>query len=136
ISGVSSDMRDIETEAASGHKRAQLALDVFTYRLKKYIGAYAAAMGGLDTIVFTGGIGENSATVRSKTCQNLEFLGVKIDEQKNKETVKQEAVISAEDSRVKVLVVPTNEELVIALDTAEIVEKTKQGEEAEPVGTS
>lgn len=136
ISGVSSDMRDIETEAASGHKRAQLALDVFTYRLKKYIGAYAAAMGGLDTIVFTGGIGENSATVRSKTCQNLEFLGVKIDEQKNKETVKQEAVISTEDSRVRVLVVPTNEELVIALDTAEIVEKTKQGEEAEPVGTS
>ncbi len=136
ISGVSSDMRDVEAEAEAGNQRAQLALDVFTYRLRKYIGAYAAAMGGLNAIVFTGGIGENSAIVRSKTCQNLGFLGVEIDEEKNAQTAKQEAVISTDESKVKVLVVPTNEELVIALDTAEIVEKAEQGEETAPVGTS
>jgi len=132
ISGVSSDMRDIESEAEEGNRRAQLALDVFCYRLRKYIGAYAAAMGGLDAIVFTAGIGENSPIVRRKSLEGLEFLGVKLDEEKNESMVRRrEGVISAEDSRVAVLVVPTNEELVIALDTAEIVSKTQ---EREPLG--
>lgn len=126
ISGISSDMRDIENEAEGGNYRAQLALDVFCYRLKKYIGAYAAAMGGLDAIVFTAGIGENSPIVRRKSCEGLEFLGVKLDNEKNEAAVRRkEAIISADDSRVHVLVVPTNEELVIALDTAAIVQKSR-----------
>ncbi len=120
ISGESSDMREIEQAIEEGHKRARLAFDVFTYRIKKYIGAYAAAMGGLDAIVFTGGIGENSPLVRKTVCEDLEFLGVKLDEKKNAEATG-EAVLSDENSRVKVLKIPTNEELVIALDTEKIV---------------
>jgi len=121
ISGVSSDTRDVESAAESGNKRAQLALEAFYYRVKKYIGAYAAAMGGVDVIVFTAGIGENSASTREKVCEGLEFLGVKIDREKNN-TRGKAAYISADDSKVKVLVIPTNEELMIARDTKEIVE--------------
>ncbi len=120
ISGESSDMREIEQAMEEGHKRAKLAFDVFTYRIKKYIGAYAAAMGGLDAIVFTGGIGENSPLVRKTVCDGLEFLGVKLDEAKNEKS-QGEALLSTDDSQVKVLRIPTNEELVIALDTERIV---------------
>lgn len=120
ISGESSDMREIEEAVGDGNKKAKYAFDVFTYRIKKYIGAYAAAMGGLDAVVFTGGIGENSVLVRHDACSNLEILGIKLDEEANK-NVKGECKISAADSKVSILRIPTNEELVIALDTEEIV---------------
>lgn len=122
VSGLSSDMREIE-ENYHTDDRARLAMDIFVYRIKKYIGAYAAAMGGVDVIVFTAGIGENSDIIREKVCRDMEFLGVKFDRKKNKDVRKQEAEISTPDSRVKVLVIPTNEELVIALDTAQIVKE-------------
>ncbi|HOP07228.1 MAG TPA: acetate kinase [candidate division Zixibacteria bacterium] len=124
ISGVSSDMREIEQGAREKTGNAALALNVFCYRLKKYIAAYAAAMGGLDTVVFTAGVGENSPIVRAKTCEKLEFLGIHIDDEKNR-TAKGDAIISTEDSPVKVLVIPTNEELVIARDTQRIVSEQK-----------
>lgn len=124
ISGVSSDMREIISEMKNGNPRAKLAFEIFCYRVKKYIGAYAAVMGGVDAIVFTGGIGENSPDVRKKTCEGLEFLGIKIDEEKNNSSEK-EKIITTDDSKVKVLVIPTNEELVIALDTAEIVKNLR-----------
>jgi len=120
ISGISSDMREIINEMKNGNHRAKLAFEVFCYRVKKYIGAYAAAMGGVDAIVFTAGIGENSPDVRKKVCEGLEFLGIRIDDEKNNSPEK-EKIITTDDSKVKVLVIPTNEELVIALDTAEIV---------------
>jgi len=120
ISGESSDMREIEEAVGEGNKKAKYAFDVFTYRIKKYIGSYAAAMGGLDAVVFTGGIGENSIMVRHDACSNLEFLGIKLDEEANK-NVKGECKISAADSKISILRIPTNEELVIALDTEEIV---------------
>lgn len=119
ISGVSSDFRDLCAAAEEGNERAQLALDIFCYHVKKYIGAYAAAMGGVDAIVFTAGVGENTDTVRAASVEGLEFLGVKLDSEANKVRGK-EAVISTPDSKVKVLVIPTNEELVIARDTAEL----------------
>lgn len=120
ISGVSSDARDLENAANDGNKGAQLALEVFYYRVKKYIGAYAAAMGGVDAVVFTAGIGENSVSTRERICEGLEFLGIKIDKEKN--NTRGKAVdVSAEDAKVRVLVVPTNEELTIARDTKEIV---------------
>ena len=119
ISGVSSDFRDLCAAAEAGNARAQLALDIFCYHVKKFIGAYAAAMGGVDAIVFTAGVGENTDTVRAASVEGLEFLGVKLDPEANKVRGK-EAVISAPDSKVKVLVIPTNEELVIARDTAEL----------------
>lgn len=120
ISGLSSDMREIEEEYDE-NTRAKLAHDIFTYRLKKYIGSYAAAMGGLDIIVFTGGIGENSALVRKNTLSGLEFLGISLDMQKNNEKSSSERTIHAAGSKVQCFVVPTNEELVIALDTMRIV---------------
>lgn len=121
LSGVSSDSRDLEEAANSGNKRAQLALNAFYYRIKKYIGAYAAAMGGVDAIVFTAGIGENSSLAREKVCEGLEFLGIKIDKKKN--NVRGKAVdISANDSKVKIFLIPTNEELAIARETKEITE--------------
>ncbi len=120
VSGLSSDMREIE-ENYHTNERARLAMDIFVYRIKKYIGAYAAAMNGVDAITFTAGIGENSDMVREMVCRDIEFLGVKLNREKNKQVRKQEAIISQDDSRVKVLVVPTNEELVIAMDTATIV---------------
>ncbi|MGK9476660.1 acetate/propionate family kinase [Melioribacter sp. OK-6-Me] len=120
LSGESSDMREIENAVLEGNKKAKNAFDVFTYRIKKYIGAYAAAMGGLDAVVFTGGIGENSAMVRRDVCADLEFLGIKLDDNLNQNPVG-EAIISSGDSGVKILRIPTNEELVIALDTEKIV---------------
>lgn len=123
IYGKSSDMRDIEDAAFEGDRMARLALDIYEYRIAKYIGAYAAAMNGVDVIVFTAGVGENSPILRQEICENyLGYLGVKIDRQKNDFKGK-EKVISTPDSKVTVMVVPTNEELVIARDTKEIVEK-------------
>ena len=116
VSGISSDLRDIEAAANKGEKRAKLAEDVLTYGVKKYIGAYAAAMGGIDVLVFTAGVGENSAATRAAVCDGLEFLGIKIDAQKNDMRGK-EMDISAAGSKVRVLVIPTNEELMIARDT-------------------
>ncbi len=123
--GLSNDMRELIDEARNGNNNAQLAIDIFTYRLKKYIGAYAAAMGGLDVVVFTGGIGENAALVREKTCAELEFLGIQLDLAKNTATRAVEATISTSESRVKVMVVPTAEELVIALDTHAVVKQMR-----------
>ena len=121
LSGVSSDFRDLGEAAEQGNHRAQLALDVFTYTCKKYVGAYAAAMGGIDCLVFTAGIGENDNYVRSQVLKGLEFMGVVADLEKNAVRVKGINDITGEGSRVKVLVIPTNEELVIARDTKEIV---------------
>ncbi|AWZ48703.1 acetate/propionate family kinase [Hathewaya limosa] len=116
ISGVSSDFRDIENAAEEGNHRAKLALDVFHYRVKQYIGAYAAIMNGVDCIVFTAGLGENSISSREIICENMEYLGVKLDKEKN--NVRGKAVeVSADDSKVKVFVIPTNEELMIAKET-------------------
>ena len=119
ISGVSSDLRDIEEAADAGNQRARLAEEMLYYGVKKYIGSYAAAMGGIDVLVFTAGIGENSARAREGICSGLEFMGVKLDLEKNNVRGK-ERIISSDDSRVKVLVVPTDEELVIARDTKKI----------------
>ncbi len=123
VTGMTSDMRDIEDAALEGNERAKLALDMYSYKIKKYVGAYAAALGGLDAIVFTGGIGENSDIVRRDVCKSLKFMGVKIDDSKNDGLRGKKVDISAQDSKVKVLVIPTNEEIVIARDTKEIVEK-------------
>jgi acetate kinase len=120
ISGVSSDMREIEEAANEGNQRAQLALDMFAYRVKKYIGSYAAALGGVDTIVFTGGIGENDTETRKRILNGLEFLGFELDNDKLDARGK-ETLLTLPDSRVNVIVVPTDEELMIAKDTFEIV---------------
>ena len=117
--GVSSDFRDLEAGAAEGNEKCQLALDKFAYEVKKYIGAYAAALGGLDVLVFTAGVGENGVLMRQMICEGLEFLGVKLDQEKNK-LRGDERIISAADSKVTVWVIPTNEELMIAQDTAEL----------------
>jgi acetate kinase len=119
LSGISSDFRDIEEAANDGNERAQLALDVFAYKVRKYIGGYVAAMGGVDAIAFTAGLGENSITMRGKICQGLEYLGTRIDPAKN--NVRGKATeISVDGAKVKIFVVPTNEELVIARDTKAI----------------
>jgi len=120
ISGESSDMREI-LSAAGENKRAKQAFEIFCYRIKKYLGAYAAAMGGLDAFIFTGGIGENAREVRSEVCRDLEFLGIKLDEKRN---MNNETLISSDQSGVAVLRIPTNEELVIAMDTARIVKES------------
>ncbi len=120
VSGVSSDFRDLGEAAQKGNGRAALAVDMFNYGVKKLIGSYAAAMGGVDAIIFTAGVGENSADQRMAIAGGLEFMGVKMDPEANKIRGK-EAVISAADSQVKVLLIPTNEELMIAMDTAAIV---------------
>ncbi|MBQ8046722.1 MAG: acetate kinase [Prevotella sp.] len=120
ITGISSDMREIESAAAEGNERARLALDMYNYRIKKYIGAYAAAMGGVDVIVWTAGVGENQIGTRLEACSGLEFLGVKMDAEANNCRGK-EKLISAPDSKVQVWVVPTDEEIVIARDTMELV---------------
>jgi len=120
ISGISSDMRDVEDAAAKGNEQAQVAIDILIHGIKKYVGAYAAIMGGADVIVFTGGIGENSPELREKVLDGLAFMGASIDPNKN--CVRgSECDLSAEDSKVKVLVIPTNEELVIARDTLAIM---------------
>ncbi|MDR1965374.1 MAG: acetate kinase [Synergistaceae bacterium] len=123
ISGLSSDLRDIESAAAEGNERACLAVNMLTRSVKKYIASYAAVMGGADAIAFTAGIGENSDSVRRDSLAGLEFMGVKIDEAKNKGLRGKEAVISSSDSRVKVMVIPTNEELMIARDTLKLTQK-------------
>ncbi len=123
ISGISSDMREIEEAAGKGHQRARLALDMYAYRVKKYIGAYTAAMNGLNILVFTGGIGENSDVMRQMICSEMDYLGIKLDHDKNNGLRGKAQVISTDDSPVKVVVMPTNEELMIAIDTQEIVSK-------------
>lgn len=122
ISGHSSDMRDVSDAAKAGNKRAKLAIDMYNYRIKKYIGAYTAAMGGVDIIVWTAGVGENQMDIRWNSCKDLEYLGIKIDEKRN-QTRGEEAIISAPDSKVTVCVIPTDEELVIAQDTMALVKK-------------
>ncbi|MBU2493666.1 MAG: acetate kinase [Bacteroidetes bacterium] len=120
ISGESSDMREVEEAFMAGNKKAINAFNVFNYRIKKYVGAYTAAMGGLDALVFTGGIGENSPMVRKAVCENMSFLGINLDLELN-ENAKDEMDLATPDSKVKILRIPTNEELVIALDTEQIV---------------
>ena len=124
ISGISSDFRDLEEAARQGNERAQLALKVFAYRVKSYIGSYMAKMNGADAIVFTAGIGENDIDMREMICSDLDGIGVKLDADKNNVRAS-EAIISADDSKVKVLLIPTNEELMIAMDTVEILSKNK-----------
>lgn len=121
ISGISSDMRDIEDGVAKGNERAKLALEMYDYRICKYIGAYAAALGGVDILVFTGGVGENQYATRANVCRHLAFMGVKIDEKLNDGLRGQEVDLSASDSQVKVVVIPTDEEYMIASDTQEIL---------------
>ena len=118
----SSDMRDLENAVAAGEERAVLAENMYFYRIKKYIGAYAAALGGVDVVVFTGGVGENQATARWGSCTGLEYMGIKLDPEKNK-VRGEEAIISTDDSKVKVVVIPTDEELMIASDTMAILSK-------------
>jgi len=124
VSGVSSDFRDLEKAAAEGNHRAQLALDIFAYSCKKYVGAYAAAMGGVDCVVFTAGIGENTPEIRAGVVEGLEFMGITIDKDKNNEknngSIRD---ITGKGGKVKVLVIPTNEELVIARDTMALSKK-------------
>ncbi|RXZ80216.1 acetate kinase [Paenibacillaceae bacterium] len=122
ISGISSDMREIVEAMESGDKNAQLAFEMYTYRLRKYIGAYTAAMNGLDTLVFTAGVGENSVHLRAAVCDGLSFLGLKLDHELNSQRSREARIISTESSAIKVLVVPTNEELIIARDTYRLVQ--------------
>jgi acetate kinase len=121
ISGVSSDLRDIEEAATKGNPRAALAIDILVYEIKKYVGAFAAAMGGLDAVAFAGGIGENSWRVRQEVCRNLEFLGIELDEEKNRLPANGDRVISSADSKVAVLVVYTNEEIIVARETLRVL---------------
>jgi acetate kinase len=120
-SGISSDMREIETAIREKKERAILALEMYNYRIKKYIGAYAAALGGVDVLVFTGGVGENQTGTRQAVCQGLEFMGVEIDDEVNRQTRGEEAVISSLRSKAKVAVIPTDEEYMIALDTMNLL---------------
>lgn len=121
ISGISSDMREIDTAVEQGNERAKIALDMYNYRIKKYVGAYAAAMGGCDIIVFTAGVGENQYSMREQVCAGMEYMGVKLDVEKNKTVRGEEAVISTPDSKVTVCVIPTDEELMIATDTMNLL---------------
>jgi acetate kinase len=125
LTGISSDMRDIYNAMVEGNERAKMALDAYAYRIKKYIGAYAAAMNGVDVIVFTGGVGENHTYTRGLVCSDMDYLGVKLDTAMNEKIHGDEAVISTPDSKVKVCVIPTDEESMIARDTQAIVEKLK-----------
>ena len=124
VTGVSSDMREVEAAAKEGNERAKLGLDMFHYRIKGYVGQYAAIMGGVDLIVFTGGIGENGQETRAEICNECDFLGVNFDTEKNK-VRGEETLISAENSKVKVMIIPTNEELVIARDTQRVIAVNK-----------
>ncbi|MCA0754368.1 acetate kinase [Paenibacillus sp. N4] len=125
ISGISSDMREVTEAMNDGDKNAKLAFDMYVYRLKKYIGAYAAAMNGVDTLVFTAGVGENSAALRKAVCEGITFLGIELDEERNALRSKDTREISTDASKVKVLVVPTNEELLIARDTYNLVKQSQ-----------
>ena len=120
ISGVSSDFRDLEKAVNEGNERAELALQIFSYQVKKFIGAYACAMGGLDAVVFTAGIGENNPDIRQRVCTNMEFLGIKIDPEKNR-SKGIEIDISTDDAKVRTLIIPTNEELAIAKETIRLI---------------
>ncbi len=122
ISGVSSDMREVSAAVADGNKRAELAKQMYSYSIKKYIGAYAAAMGGVDVVIFTGGVGENRHEIRESVCEGLEFLGINIDKKINAEVMfGKDGIISTKESKVKVVVLPTDEELMIATDTMDIL---------------
>jgi|TARA_B100001079_G_scaffold227476_1_gene205331 acetate kinase len=122
ISDISSDMRDLIKAYEEGNDRARLALQMYSYRIRKYIGMYAASMNGVDIIVFTGGVGEKGALIRSMCCTDMEYLGIDFDEEKNKKAIGTEGELTSQDSKVRVLCIPTNEELVIARDTARIVD--------------
>jgi acetate kinase len=126
ITGISSDMREIEAAKEKNDERSILGLQMYNYRIRKYIGAYSAVMGGLDVVVFTGGVGENSPSTRLEVCKNFEYLGLQFDENKNKGLRAKEAIISQDSSKVTVMVVPTNEELMIAEDTERIVQLIKK----------
>jgi acetate kinase len=135
LSGVSNDMRDLEESASKGHERAKLAIDVFCYRIKKYIGAYAAILDTVDAVVFTGGIGENSVFMREKICNAVTQIGVRLDLAANKDAIAKEAEVSAQNSEVKVFVIPTNEQAAIANDTYELSEgQTANGVRTEHPG--
>ncbi|MEI7676135.1 MAG: acetate kinase [Bacteroidales bacterium] len=121
VSGVSSDMRELVAAMEQGNERAKLAFEMYNYRIKKYIGAYSAALEGINTLVFTGGVGENQANVRESVCKGLEYMGIEIDDLKNNQTRGEEAIISTPDSKVTVMVVPTDEEFMIATDTLHIL---------------
>ncbi|WP_321425087.1 acetate kinase [uncultured Bacteroides sp.] len=121
VSGISSDMRELEAAYEAGNERAILAEEMYFYRIKKYIGAYAAALGGVDIIVFTGGVGENQASCRSGACRGLEFMGISLNEELNNKVRGEEVIISKPDSKVKVLIIPTDEEFMIASDTMQIL---------------
>lgn len=121
ISGISSDMRDIENAIAEGNERAKLALDMYEYRIRKYVGSYAAALGGVDVIIFTGGVGENQTGTRENVCAQLGFMGVEIDNEINAQSRGKEVLLSTPNSKVKVVVIPTDEEFMIASDTMEIL---------------
>ncbi len=126
VSGISNDFRDLEDALHNGNRRAKLALEMFDYRLKKFIGEYAIVLGGLDALVFTAGIGENDPETRYEACKGMEFMGIYLDEEKNAKTRSELAEISLPESKVKVYVIPTNEELMIARDTKEIIESMKK----------
>ena len=121
MSGVSSDMREVDAAAKEGNELAKTALDMYNYRIKKYVGAYTAAMGGCDIIVFTAGVGENQSSMREEVCENMEWMGIKLDKEKNNAVHGEEAVISAPDSKITVVVIPTDEELMIATDTMNLL---------------
>lgn len=123
VSGVSSDCRDVQIAAREGNERAKLTIDILIHQIKRFIGGYAAEMGGVDTIIFTGGIGENDGGVRERVCKEMEFLGLKIDSELNKEASREESFFSTKDSRVEAMVLPTNEEIMIARDTLEVIAK-------------
>lgn len=123
ISGISSDMREIDAAIGENNERAKLALKMYEYRIKKYIGAYAATLNGVDVLVFTGGVGENQIQLRANICQGLSYLGIQIDDAKNNSRG-EEQVISTENSNIKVVVIPTDEELMIGMDTVEIINKS------------
>lgn len=125
ITGVSSDMREVENAATEGNERAQLGLDMYHYRIRKYIGAFAAVLGGVDILVFTGGVGENGPNSRARICKDFEYMGLEFDAKKNKDQRGKEVIISKNTSKVTAMVVPTNEELVIAVDTEKIINKIK-----------
>ena len=125
ISGVSSDCRDVKAAAEEGNERAKLTIEMLVYQIKKFVGGYAAGMGGVDAILFTGGIGENDAQIREAVCSEMEYLGLKVDKEANANASRKEAKFSAEDSKVEAWVLPTNEELLIARDTLEIVSNLK-----------
>jgi acetate kinase len=125
ITGISSDMRDIEKAASAGNERARLALEIYNMRVKKFVGSYAAAMEGIDLLVFTGGVGENESSLRTYVCKGLEFMGIEIDESVNTGLRGKDTIISKPTSRVKVVLATTNEELVIAADTYRLANKAR-----------